>query len=221
MTQPAGIRSLVLAGAALGIAAVVMSAWVAFDPAPVPGDVWLMRHIQDAGGTRWAADIINALGSWRLVALAVAAALGLRKAAQSGHGHAGRAPLFLSFLIAATLMWWTELLKEIVRSPRPSASYGVNVDYVRDSYGFPSGHVYGDVVVYGLMAVLAPLFLPRGLVAAARLALVTVIVLSGPARVVVGAHWPSDTVGGYLWGGAILCAMVAVERAFRKGPNGA
>lgn len=187
-----------------------MSVWVAIDPAPLPGDLWLMRHIQDVGHTRRAAEIVNAFGSWRLAPLAAAAGLGLWKASQ--RGQTAGAPLFFLFAIAAALTLWSELLKEVVRSPRPSASYRVYVDYVRGSYGFPSGHVYGDVVAYGLMAVLAPLYLPRALVAPARAALIAVIVLSGPARVIVGAHWPSDTVGGYLWGGAVLCAIVAVAR---------
>lgn len=213
MTATAGIRGLVLFGVILGLVAVAMSAWVAIDPAPLPGDVWLMRRIQDVGGTRRAAEIINALGSWRLVPLAVAAGLGLWTA--SHHGQARPSRLILVFVVAAALTFWSELLKEIVRSPRPSTAYGVDVDYVRGSYGFPSGHVYGDVVVYGLMAVLAPLYLPRALVAPVRAVLVAVVVLSGPARVVVGAHWPGDTVGGYLWGGAVLCLMVSVERGLQ------
>jgi undecaprenyl-diphosphatase len=100
------------------------------------------------------------------------------------------------------------LLKEIVRSPRPVAGVHVHVDGFSNGFGFPSGHVYSDVLIYGVLAVMATSYLSPRLASVARVLVVALIVLSGPARVAVGAHWPSDTIGGYLWGGAALCAAV-------------
>ena len=37
-----------------------------------------------------------------------------------------------------------------------------------------------------------------------------IIGLMGLQRVYVGAHWPSDVLGAYLWGGAMLFALVKV-----------
>ena len=77
-----------------------------------------------------------------------------------------------------------------------------------DGYGFPSGHVYGDVLIFGVLAVIAPVVFGRTAGAAARVLCLAVIVLAGPARMVIGAHWPSDVLGGYLWGATALCLAV-------------
>lgn len=208
-------RQLAWLGAAFALAAIALSAWVAVEKAPLPGDLWLMHRIQDVGGTRRAAHLVNALGTWRLVPLAAATVLGLIVGWRRGLPRDRQLAFAVVLSLAAALTPLSEALKRIVESPRPAAELGVRVDYVRHSYGFPSGHVYGDVVVYGMMAILAPAYLPRALVLPARLVLVAIIAVAGPARVVVGAHWPSDTLGGYLWGGAVLCLLMALVEAGR------
>jgi undecaprenyl-diphosphatase len=112
--------------------------------------------------------------------------------------------LAVAVLVAVPLRLGSDFLKGVVESPRPTASAGLTVEHRIPSYGFPSGHVYGDVLVLGLACVFAPLWLPRRVVPVGRGALLLIIVCAGAARVYVGAHWPSDTLGGYLWGATAL-----------------
>jgi len=42
-----------------------------------------------------------------------------------------------------------------------------------------------------------------------------VLVLSAPANVYMGVHWPSDVLGGYAWGAVLLLPAV-----FAAGPTG-
>ena len=39
-----------------------------------------------------------------------------------------------------------------------------------------------------------------------------VLVLTGPANVYVGVHWPSDVVGGYAWGAVLVLPLVYADR---------
>jgi len=79
--------------------------------------------------------------------------------------------------------------------------------------GFPSGHVFGEVVVYGLIFAYAGRVLRfRPLVWLVRLACLAVIALGGPARMYTGAHWPSDVYGSMLLGGLYLALAWRIDQ---------
>jgi len=193
-----------------GLVAMALTLWVGGSGAPLPGDVWLARRVQEAPGMGDLARGVNAAGDWPwqfAVVTVSATAIWFHRERRRRRKEA-----LLALAAALALLLWDQLLKAIVRSPRPAADFGIRVDYLRDSYGFPSGHVYSDVVVYGTIAVLAASFLPKWWAMALRAAVLALLVLAGPARVYVGAHWPSDVIGGYLWGAAALLMAVAFGR---------
>ena len=61
---------------------------------------------------------------------------------------------------------------------------------------FPSGHAGGAMLVLVLAAMLLG---GRGLICGA----VVLAVLIGLSRIAMGVHWPSDVVGGWLFGGGV------------------
>lgn len=112
---------------------------------------------------------------------------------------------------AATALSYT-LLKALVARPRPMGdAIGVALP---DSAAFPSGHAAQSLVVALLVAAVARPMLAtsrtRWLVAALPWAATTV----GISRVVLGVHWPSDVVGGWVLAGfwALLLVPMARER---------
>lgn len=87
----------------------------------------------------------------------------------------------------------SSLLKEIFNRPRPDVV--PHLDMVT-SLSFPSGHATNVLAIYLLAALLLgksrrPLWI--GLALLMGLAI-------GVSRVLLGVHWPSDVLGGWLWG---------------------
>lgn len=98
------------------------------------------------------------------------------------------------------------VLKVALMKPRPNNHYATSMWI--GGYSFPSGHAFGSLAIYGLLACLAYQHLTRpagctiaGLAAGA-------IVIIGLSRVYLGAHYPRDILGGWILGGVSLLLIV-------------
>ncbi|MCH7737543.1 MAG: phosphatase PAP2 family protein, partial [Chloroflexi bacterium] len=76
---------------------------------------------------------------------------------------------------------------------------------------FPSGHVLGTTVFFGFMGFLAVYYKMKPKILLPMLAVFgLIIILVGPARVHVQAHFPSDVAAGYLLGAIWLLVIIPV-----------
>lgn len=108
-------------------------------------------------------------------------------------------------------------LKPLVDRPRPSPSLVWVAEESRiksDPWSFTAGHVHTFMVVYGWIALLAVLRLPRGSVLkwVIVVACVSVLVAEGTSRVYLGHHWSSDVLGAYILGGFWICVELVIYR---------
>jgi undecaprenyl-diphosphatase len=124
-------------------------------------------------------------------------------------------------LVAATL--FTDAVKDLVARPRPPGPPLAPAT----GFSFPSGHTLNSTATYGLVALCA--WRSRMRLAARRVAvavLVAIPFLVGLSRIALGVHYPSDVLGGWLAGMAVVFAVAAitapaaggVSEAERPGP---
>ncbi len=116
-----------------------------------------------------------------------------------------------AWLCVATLLWLplNHLAKELIGRPRPADSL-VTVILPAVGLSFPSGHAMGSTIVYGFLAFLAWVHIPRR---KPRLfwtaALVAVAAGISLSRVYLGVHWFSDVVGG--WTAGLFFVLILAE----------
>jgi membrane-associated phospholipid phosphatase len=107
-------------------------------------------------------------------------------------------------------------LKLVVGRPRPTPAL-VQVWVVEHDNGFPSGHAFYSMVFLGLMAYFAFTYLRKtGLWLFIVASLLVLIILVGASRVYLGAHWPSDVLGGYVVGAVFLGTFIWLNRMLRR-----
>jgi undecaprenyl-diphosphatase len=82
---------------------------------------------------------------------------------------------------------------------------------------FPSGHSMVSLIVYGMLAYFLVLLLPRRGARVAVVATLALLVLAiGFSRIYLGAHYCSDVLGGFAFGGAWLAACVTTLEVARR-----
>lgn len=103
-------------------------------------------------------------------------------------------------------------LKLAVDRPRPAPDL-VRVVGTAGQSSFPSGHAFLAILFWGFLGYLACTHLKaRHLKALALLVSAAMLLLVGVSRVYLGAHWPSDVLGGYVTGSLFLVILVWLER---------
>jgi membrane-associated phospholipid phosphatase len=186
--------------AALGF--VIMAAFAAATDY-FPADLWLTHRLQDIHSAAFsdALDWASLLAGLPLVAVvAFGGALGLALLVSR---------LGAIWLVAALVVSLSDRgVKVLVDRPRPS-DHLVNVSDKASGFSFPSGHATTAVLVYGFIFYLAAVLIParpwRLLVQASCF---VIIVLTALQRVHAGVHWPSDVLGGLLFGGLVLSFLI-------------
>ena len=192
------------AGFAIGelvalLAALALAVIVRRHPGPLPGDVGVALALQHLLlPHHWLASLVDGVSAinWPVPsAIVVAGVVGLL--ATLRRWLAAGTALLTSALADAS----SYITNEIVRRPRPS-DHGLHILHViKTYYSFPSGHVIHAVAFFGFV-----LFLtwqtrrPTPFLWPVRAVLIALIVLMGPSRVLEGEHWPSDVLGGLLYG---------------------
>jgi len=165
---------------------------------PLPGMETLMRVVSLPG---------NGVTSWAVVIAGVLAFFAFRRRSE-GFG------LLLSAAGGSAL---NRLVKYVIARPRPTLEHvRVSGEWAHES--FPSGHVTFYVCFFGFLFFVAFALLPKGSnvrrVACALAALPVLLV--GLSRVYLGAHWPSDTLGAYLFSGLWLAFSLDLYRRWKR-----
>ena len=102
------------------------------------------------------------------------------------------------------------LVKRLIKRPRPTKEL-VTVARVINEPSFPSGHVMHYTNFFGLLIYLLATNWRSGRLRNILIAICTaLIVFIGPSRVYLGAHWPSDVMAGYIYGGLWFGGIMAL-----------
>ena len=186
-------RCALWAAGAMAIGYVVLASVVSTWPRSSL-DVAVATVVQRATPLDPALRAASAFGGWIWSVLAIAALFAARARREA-------ITLSASMLGAVAIEHATKL---VFSRPRPTAPLLIIREPVTGP-GFPSGHVLDYVALFGLLAVFAAV---RARIRAVRVCAITaavvLVVLVGPSRVYLGAHWPSDVLAAYLAGGAWL-----------------
>jgi len=114
--------------------------------------------------------------------------------------------LVVAILFGYVFFGINTLIKHLVQRTRPDTLF---VEHMRiKSYSFPSGHAFGSMFFYGLLAYVAFTRLPHPWNLYSAILLGILIFLIGVSRVYLGAHFPSDVVVGWLFAGACLWLVI-------------
>lgn len=113
-----------------------------------------------------------------------------------------RSALVISYAVAGLALLLS--IKTLFGLPRPPAdAMLVALESEREGYGFPSGHAFAAVVVYGgLVSAYDRTRDPRALLAAG-----TLVALVSLSRVALGVHYLGDVIVGAVLGVAFVVAM--------------
>jgi undecaprenyl-diphosphatase len=195
------VKNVVFLIAACAVALSLAAHFFAF----FPFDLKISRELQEEKNPAFALVMqdVSTLGETWIAILMVGAVslfyLGRRQFLEAGF-----------VLATASNFVLTSVLKVLVARPRPPAFSLNPADMfpMVDQYSFPSGHVLFFVGFFGFIAYLA--WLHQG--GRVRILIMAscglLILLIGPSRVFLGAHWASDVLGSYIIGALWLFLII-------------
>lgn len=103
-------------------------------------------------------------------------------------------------------------LKALFRRARPPHDHGFIVEH---GWSFPSGHAFGAIVFYGMLAYVLLRLLPLRFHRVVIAATVACVGLIGISRILLQVHYFSDVLAGFASGAAWLLVCISVAERLR------
>ena len=182
-------RGLRLSAGIAGVAFVALAVWVGADSGPLPGERRVLAELHDLGGITHEDALVrlaNLTDPLPLAVVAVAIGLvlaGLRRWRDLAYG-----------TVIVGVVWAVNpLLKELVARSRPDL-WPPPMEL--SEHTFPSGHAANTAALAAAVILIA---WATRLRIVAVVAGVTLVVIVGLGQLVLGVHYPSDIVAGWLW----------------------
>ena len=171
-------------------------------------DVHVTNEVQEVNveGTSVTVAVLNQTGQGPvLIAIGAAVAALLIFAGR-------RKDAYLAIIPVTVAQLANVALKLLISSPRPTTDH-VAVTDPSSGFGFPSGHTMTTVVLIGSLAYILLRETDCRWRRTGITSFVVIVALAmGFSRIYVGAHWPSDVLGAYLWGAAFTSfAIIAYQ----------
>jgi len=104
------------------------------------------------------------------------------------------------------------ILKNTIRRARPTDGFMVRV-----GYSFPSGHAMGTLALYGLIIILAAIYIKKAwLRYTVMISSLAIILIVSWSRIHIGVHYLSDILGSMFLGLSLLTVAWVVLIRFRE-----
>lgn len=212
VTEISAERRAALIAALIAAPLVLLTALVAIRFGPLMDfDTWVTRSVYDADrGTRL-------LSAFRVVSILGAPTVAETALAVVAIGFAVRRQWWFALWIVASLALtaacW-QLTKHWLQRPR------LAIPDQTSGWSYPSGHSGEIGCAMALLVIVTWRQLPKGRWRSLAIAgWVGIGVLVGVSRIVLGAHYPSDVVGGWLLGVLVAYVLAAVLGVVDPGPT--
>jgi membrane-associated phospholipid phosphatase len=183
----------------------IMVSWIARHTEFFPGDKSITRTLQKYRNP-WLRRFMAGISEIGFPKLSIPITLGI-----AGIFWALRfrlEALFVLLTSSSSVLNW--IVKRIIKRPRPTSDL-VTVARVINEPGFPSGHVMHYINLFGLLNYFLATNWRTGRLRNILLTINTsLIALVGPSRVYLGAHWPSDVMAGYIYGGLWFGCLMTI-----------
>jgi len=203
---------MLLTVAALALSAfLALAAYVMSRHGEVPVDVRIENFVR-VHRAEWLVVMMKAVTWLGSNVVLVPVVLGVAAWFLLKRGDSRSAIELVAALVGSIILY--DIAKAVVHRARPPAIYRVGYNFSGGS--FPSGHSTSAIAVWGMLAFLLALraspYARKELFVGAAVLIVTI----GASRIYLGAHWPTDVIGGFALGGAWLAGLVALDLLMRR-----
>ena len=178
-----------------------------------PGDEWIVHEIQELE-TGWLDSVAVAISllGWMPISAALMAVFTISLFLLRRNVEAIVAILSMAPMAPMALALG---LKAVVGRSRPEHLLAGPVPH---TLSFPSAHSEFAVIFCGFLILIVDELIDRRLLRIGlQTGLILLIFAEGVSRVYLGAHWPSDVIGGYMYGGMTLLGLLWLRNRLAVG----